>query len=86
MILIVATMIYIVFTKIGSILKHLKYVWVNCYIITIIFLGSPYGKITIISGYAPKGGVKITSSHFTPHFFYLNLHVIRPPKDGGVNT
>ena len=36
MILIVATMIYIVFTKIGSILKHLKYVWVNCYIITYI--------------------------------------------------
>ena len=45
MILIVATMIYIVFTKIGSLLKHLKYVWVNCYIITIIFLGVPTAKL-----------------------------------------
>ena len=33
MILIVATIIYIVFTKIGNVLKHIKYVWVNCYII-----------------------------------------------------
>ena len=34
MILIVATIIYIVFAKIGNVLKHLKYVWVNCYIIS----------------------------------------------------
>ena len=34
MIYIVATMIYIVFAKIGNVLKHLKYVWVNCYIIS----------------------------------------------------
>ena len=33
MINIVATIIYIVFTKIGNVLKHIKYVWVNCYII-----------------------------------------------------
>ena len=32
MINIVATIIYIVFTKIGNVLKHIKYVWVNCYI------------------------------------------------------
>ena len=47
MILIVATMIYIVFTKIGSLLKHLKYVWVNCYIITIIFWGVPTAKLPL---------------------------------------
>ena len=32
MILIVATMIYIVFAKIGSVLKHLKNVRGNCYL------------------------------------------------------
>ena len=34
MILIVATIIHIVFAKIDNVLKHLKYVWVNCYIIS----------------------------------------------------
>ena len=34
MLLIVATMIFIVFAKIGNVLKHLKYVWVKCYIIS----------------------------------------------------
>ena len=33
MIFIVATMILIVLAKIGTVLKHLKYVWVNCFII-----------------------------------------------------
>ena len=41
MILIVATMIYIVFTKIGNVLKHLKYIWVNCYIIAFSFSFNP---------------------------------------------
>ena len=35
MILIVATMIYIVFAKIGDVLKCLKYVWGICYIINL---------------------------------------------------
>ena len=34
MFIIVATMIYIVFAKIGTVLKHLKYAWGNCYIIS----------------------------------------------------
>ena len=38
MILIVATMILIVFTKIGNVFKHLKYAWVNCYIIDLLIL------------------------------------------------
>ena len=33
MILIIATMIHIVFTKIGNVVRYLKYAWVNCYII-----------------------------------------------------
>ena len=33
MINIVVTIIYIVFTKIGNIVRHPKYAWVNCYII-----------------------------------------------------
>ena len=28
-------MIYIVFAKIGNVLKHLKHAWVNCYIIAL---------------------------------------------------
>ena len=38
MILIVATMLYIVFAKIGNVLKLLKYVWGNCYIISLFLV------------------------------------------------
>ena len=68
MILIVATMIYIVFAKIGNVLKHLKYVWVNCYIISYI-KGITKKKLEsssiIISSYnGPKRGFAPKLHHF----------------------
>ena len=42
MILIVATMILIVFTKIGNVLQHQKYAWGNRYIIGNLFVLQNY--------------------------------------------
>ena len=50
MINIVATIIYIVFTKIGNVLKHVKYAWGNCYIIAYTSC-TPYAQFEQSQGF-----------------------------------